>query len=359
VTVAAPPKPTEEHEGPASAGPGKRPRPHALLPQDSSDRATRTIAIGCLAGIAITHAFEVKSKLASAPYVGLMFLALIGGATVLALMIAKDWRLDLAWPAAALTCASTIVAYLWSRGIGIPGIENHIGHWNDPLGTAALVFEATLLGLSLPALRSRARPFAPPATFLASGLVAGGLMLTAGGHGHGGGAGHHEGMDIDAATRDQRAQAGQFLAATTANAQQRFPTFDAARAAGYAFAPRSFEDQKDLDYWHLTNHAYLKDKRDLDPVRPESLMYWNDKDGSPQLLAAVFRMPTRKPNPALGGPIIQWHLHPNSRGRRGRYKMTHVWLLPDLHGAYSMSMPTKGLQERFEDLPDNGSGAGA
>ena len=359
MTVATPPKPTGEDAAPASGVRAERALSYAPLSPNPSDRPTRTIAIGCLTGIAITHAFEVESKLASAPYVGLMFLALIVGATVLALLLARRWRLELTWPAAALVGASSIVAYLWSRAIGLPGIENHVGHWNDPLGTAAVVFEATLVGLSLPALRRRARRFAAPATFLASGLVAGGLMLTAGGHAHGGGGGHHEGMDIDAATQDQRAQAGQFLAATTATAQQRFPTFEAARGAGYAFAPRSFEDQKDLDYWHVTNHAYLKDKRDLDPARPESLMYWNDKDGNPELLAAVFRMPTRKPNPALGGPIIQWHLHPNSKGRPGRYKMTHLWLLPRLRDAYSMSMPTKRFQRRFEDLPGDGSGAGA
>ncbi len=315
-------------------------------------------AIACLLGIAVTHAFEVESKLDSAPYLGVMFLALIGGATVLALMLATRRRLELVWPAAAFMGASSIVAYLWSRGIGLPGIEDHIGHWNDPLGTAALVFEATLVGLSLPALRRRTLRFSTAATFVASGLAAGGLMLTVGGDAHGGGAGH-EGMDIDAATSDQQAQARRFMVATTANAQQRLPTLDAARGAGYDFAPRSFEQQKDLDYWHVTNKSYLKDKRDLDPARPESLMYWNDEDGRPQLMAAVFRVPTRKPNPALGGPIIQWHLHRNSRGGLGKYKMTHLWMLPRLRDAYSMSMPTKRFQRRFEDLPDNGSGAGA
>ncbi len=88
-------------------------------------------------------------------------------------------------------------------------------------------------------------------------------------------------------------------------------------------------------------------------------MYWNDPDGRPQLLAAVFRVPTRKPNPALGGPIIQWHVHRNAKGGLGRYKMTHLWMLPRLRDAYSMSMPTKRLQRRLEDMPDNGSGAGA
>lgn len=354
MTVATPPKPVEERLTPTIGVREPRVPPRVGA---QSDRPRMT-AIGCLLGIAITHAFEVESKLDSAPYLGVMFLALIGGATVLALLLATRRWLELAWPAAALMGAASIAAYLWSRGIGLPDIEDHVGHWNDPLGTAALVFEATLVGLSLPALRRRTLRFSTPATFVASGLVVGGLMLTGGGH-HGGGAGHHEGMDIDAATPAQQAEARQLMVATTATARQRFPTFDAARAAGYDFAPRSFEKQKDLDYWHVTNRSYLKDKRDLDPVRPESLMYWKNEDGRPQLLAAVFRVPTRKPNPALGGPIIQWHLHRNSKGRLGRYKMTHLWMLPRLRNAYSMSMPTKRFQRRFEDLPDNGRGAGA
>ncbi len=316
-------------------------------------------AIGCLLGIATTHALEVGSKLESAPYVGVMFLALIGATTVLALLLASRRRTDLVWPVAAFLGASSIVAYLWSRAIGLPGIEDHIGHWIDPLGTAALIFEATLVGLSLPALRRRALRFSTGTTFLASGLVAGGLMLAGGSDGHGGGGGNHEGMDIDAATPAQQAEARQLMVATAANVRQRFPTFDAARAAGYDFAPRSFEQQKDLDYWHVTHKSHLKDRRDLDPKRPESLMYWKNEDGKPQLMAAVFRVPTRKPNPALGGPIIQWHLHRNANGRLGKYKMTHLWMLPRLREAYSMSMPTKRFQRRFEDLPDNGSGAGA
>lgn len=354
MTVATPPKPAEAR----SAPPRARGREGPSEAWDRTDRPP-TAAIACLLGIAATHAFEVESKLDSAPYVGVMFVGMMGAAIVLAILLASRRRLELVWPAATFLGASAIVAYLWSRAIGLPGIENHVGHWSDPLGSAALIFEATLVGLSVPALRRRALRLSTGATFLASGLVAGGLMLAGGSHGHGGGGGHHEGMDIDAATPAQQAEARRLMVATTANAQQRFPTFDAARAAGYDFAPRSFEQQKDLDYWHVTNRSYLKDTRDLDPRRPESLMYWKNEDGRPQLMAAVFRVPTRKANPALGGPIIQWHLHRNANRRLGKYKMTHLWMLPRLRDAYSMSMPTKRFQRRFEDLPDNGRGAGA
>jgi hypothetical protein len=75
-------------------------------------------------------------------------------------------------------------------------------------------------------------------------------------------------------------------------------------------------------------------------------------------MAAVFRVRSTKPNPELGGPILQWHLHRSGR-RLGRYKMTHLWFLPRLRDAFSMSMPTKQFQRRLDDLPDAGKGAGA
>jgi hypothetical protein len=341
------PRPTRE----PSAGPRAWTQP---------DLGPRVTAIGCLLGIAVTHAFEVQSKLDAALYMGVLFLSLIGGANVLALMLAKNLRTELAWPAAALLAGSAIVGYVWSRAIGLPGIEDHIGHWLDPLGTAAVVFEATLLGLSLPRLRGPTLRFSTATTFLASGLVIGGLMLGQGaGHGHGAGGGHHTGMNVDAATPGQQAEARELATATMATARERFPSFQAARAAGYKFAPRPFEKQKDLDYWHLTHPAYLKDRRKLDPQRPESLMFWKNDGAKPLLMAAVFRVPTKEANPELGGPILQWHLHRNRSGRLGRYKMTHLWFLPRLRDAFSMSLPTKQFQRRWEDLPDAGSGAGA
>jgi hypothetical protein len=140
-------------------------------------------------------------------------------------------------------------------------------------------------------------------------------------------------------------------------AASRFASFDAARAAGYGFTIKSFDEQKGLDYWHLTNPAYLEDGRDLDPDRPESLMYWHRKSGAPVLMAVVYRVPSGQANPALGGPILQWHLHKNAEGGFGRYKMTHLWLVPGMVDAYSMEMPATALSKRY-GTPLNGTGTG-
>lgn len=324
-----------------------------------SDRSPRLAGAACLVGVAVTHVFDTGSKLESAPYLGVMFISLIVGSLVLAVMLVRSWHVALAWPLSAVLAANAIAGYLWSRAIGLPGIEDHIGHWQDAFGTASLVFEATLVGLAVSALRPKVMRFANGAAFLGSGLVAGGLLLGAGA-GHHGAGGHHDGMNVYAATPTQQAEARKLQTESMAVSRRSFPTFAAAQAAGYEFAPRPFAKQKDLDFWHLTNKRHLRDKRNLDPNRPESLMYWNSGDGPPKLMATVYRVPTKSANPELGGPIIQWHLHRNGTRKLGKYKMAHVWHLPRLKDAYGMSMPVKRFQRtrRFEGLPENGLGAG-
>ena len=326
----------------------------------ASDRPARLTGAALLLGVAVTHAFDVPSHLQSSPYLGVMFIGLIVSSLVLAGMLVRNRHVALAWPVCAILAANAMAGYLWSRTFGLPQIEDHIGAWNDPFGTASLIFEAALIGLGMSASRPATMRVARGAGFLGAGIVGGGLVLgAAGGHGHGGAG--HEGMDIDTATTAQKAEATQLQGETMAVARQRFPTFAAAQAAGYEFAPRPYAKQKELDFWHLTNKGAMKDKRDLDPTAPESLMYWNSGDGPPKLMATVYRMPTRAANPGLGGPIIQWHLHKTGKGKLGRHKMTHVWHLPRLKDAYGMSMPVKRFQSQrpFEGLPENGQGAGA
>jgi hypothetical protein len=339
----------------------------------------RYAAIGCLVGVAVTHQLDLQDKLDEAPYLAVMFIALIVASYGLALVFAlahvvpgRVWRL------CALVAVGPLIGYFVSRSpIGLPQIEDHKGHWADPYGSASVVCEAMLLGLSLGSSRARAMLLAPSAVFLSVGLVAGGLMLGEShnhhvghaGHHHGGGAAHaghshagggharHVGMNIYTATPAQQAQGRELLTRTQSLAATRFASFDAVRSAGYGFTIKSFDEQKALDYWHLTNPAYLDDDRDLDPERPESLMYWHRKSGEPVLVAVVYRVPSTQANPAFGGPILQWHLHKNAEGGFGRYKMTHLWLVSGMVDAYSMEMPVAALSKRY-GTPLNGTGTG-
>jgi hypothetical protein len=193
-----------------------------------------------------------------------------------------------------------------------------------------------------------------------------GEAAAAGGHSHGGSAGSGEAAhppghvnDVFAiASPGQVGEVREHLARARETARVKFPSFDAARAAGYVFAPRSFDKQKDHDYWHLSRPDYMEDANYVDPAMPETLMYWKNPGGEPVLLAFVYRVPRSQPNPPLGGPIVQWHLH-TANGRLGRLKMTHVWLVPGLREAFRHDLPKRTLERtRGIRLPENGTGAG-
>ena len=366
-----------------SAVAGRPVRARAARPE-RTPVGVRFAAIGCLVGIAITHQLDLSDKLEEAPYLAAMFIALIVASYALALLFAVARVVpDGVWRLCALVAVGPIVGYVVSRSpIGLPQIGDHRGHWADPYGSASVVCEATLLGLSLGFVRARALLVAPSAVFLSAGLVAGGLMLgeshdhhvghaghhhggaahaahAAAGHVHAAGGAHarHVGMNVYTASPAQRAQGRELLARTAAVASQRFRSFDAAKAADYGFTIKSFDEQKGLDYWHLSRPDYMADGRYVDPEMPETLMYWKRPGHEPLLLAFVYRVPREAPNPALGGPILQWHLHKNAEGGFGRYKMTHVWLVPGMVDAYSMEMPVLALRKRY-GTPLNGSGTG-
>ncbi len=329
-----------------------------------TDRRIVTAGALCLLGIAGVHLLDVRQMADESIYLGGLFAILIGASLGLAALLAKRWCLELVWPAAGGLALLAIVAYVYSRAIGLPQLDSHVGHWRDSVGTASIVFEALLVSLSLPGLRTSSVRFAPAATFIATGLVAGAVITgqaTAGHGGHGGSGDHgggHAGMNIDTATLSEQARGRRHLSGALTTAVRRFPTFDAARAAGYEFLPRSFAKQKDLDFWHLTNPAYQADRDYLNPDKPESLMYWNNPDGVPILVAFIYRVPKRTPNPSLAGPLFQWHAHRNGNGSLGRQKMAHLWLLDGLRNGFASSPPFEKLATRYGTPEEGGTGAG-
>ena len=323
-----------------------------------ADRRLVTAGAICLVGIAVTHLLDISHKIEEAEYVAVLFGLLVVASLVLAALLVGGVRLELVWPAAGLLAFGAIVGYVYSRTIGLPQLADHVGHWRDSVGTAALLFEAVLIGLSLPALRLRAIRFAPAASLLAAGLVAGAIITGQADAGHGHGGGHHAGMNVDTASPRQQREGREHLRAALATARARFPSFDAARAAGYQFLPRTYVQQKDLDFWHLTHPRYQDDTDYVDPDEPESLMYWRNPDGKPVLIAYIYRVPRTRANPELGGPLFTWHLHRNSKRQLGKRKMTHLWLTDDLRSAFSSEMPLKKLARKYGTPEEGGSGAG-
>ena len=45
----------------------------------------------------------------------------------------------------AVVCGLALVAYLWSRAIGLPGLSGAVDDWDTPLGSFAMVLESLFL----------------------------------------------------------------------------------------------------------------------------------------------------------------------------------------------------------------------
>jgi hypothetical protein len=86
----------------------------------------------------------------------MLYVLLIVGciATGAALVGGGDGR---AWAAAASLAATTIVAYVLSRTVGLPQVADDIGNWGEPLGIASMFVEGAVVALAT----TRLLAFAP------------------------------------------------------------------------------------------------------------------------------------------------------------------------------------------------------
>ncbi len=122
----------------------------------SADRGWRWIVAALLLVLAGIHLALVPQHLREAPYAGALFIALSAGAIVVAAgLIVSPPRL--AWPAAVALSLGAVCAYVVSRSIGLPSLQDDVGDWLNPLGLAALLTEGATL-LVCAAARPACRP---------------------------------------------------------------------------------------------------------------------------------------------------------------------------------------------------------
>ena len=129
-------------------------------------RSPNTIALGVavvgLAGMAYCHIKDVGMKFEEdVYYMAILFccnialsLWLIPGLIWAELQGSEHTRRML-WGGAAALAAVTIAGFVWSRTVGFPQMEDHVGEW-DTLGITSLIFEGavvlvSVLVLSVPA----------------------------------------------------------------------------------------------------------------------------------------------------------------------------------------------------------------
>jgi hypothetical protein len=129
-----------------------------------TERAT-TLTIAGLSGIGLIHLLDSvdtyhETRWLFWAYVLLMAATVVVGGALL-------HRPDPRWEgAAALVALAPLIGYVLSRTTGLPGADDDIGNWTDPLGLASLWVEGVVLLTAGHALVPRPVPAADrPLTF--------------------------------------------------------------------------------------------------------------------------------------------------------------------------------------------------
>jgi hypothetical protein len=119
----------------------------AEVPPPISEGTARLLGAVAIFGVGLIHILDAVGTYHSTRWIFWAYIVLIAAA-VPAAMSLLHWSSPLAWAAAAAVAAGPLVAYLWSRSIGLPGDAPDIGNWLCTLGIAALFAESSLLALS-------------------------------------------------------------------------------------------------------------------------------------------------------------------------------------------------------------------
>ena len=107
-------------------------------------QGTRLLGAGMLAVAGAAHIPVIPSHLREAPYVGVLFMLLTVACMCLAVIL--TWHANTSvYTAAAIITGAAIAAYVLSRTIGLPMIEDDIGNWFEPLGVISVITETAAM----------------------------------------------------------------------------------------------------------------------------------------------------------------------------------------------------------------------
>ena len=175
------------------------------------------------------------------------------------------------------------------------------------------------------------------------------------GSAHAGGTRPGQFPSLPSASRRHRSQVRDLWRGALHAAADLFPFYESARALQFRRYPLRWKRPL---LFHLRHDGNKADDAVLDPRRPESLVYWWPRRGSPVLVGFMFRSPLGKP-PRFGGDLLAWHSHTED-GSRGDNQMTHVWLTGDLRSALANCLPVDQLEARIKAFryskPSHGAG---
>jgi hypothetical protein len=108
----------------------------------------RAVGIVGLLGIALIHFLDAFGKFKETPYVGVLYILLMGVALMASVILLRTDSRN-AWSIAAAAAGLTFLGYVISRTVGLPGATDDVGNWLEPLGVASLWVEGIIFGLGL------------------------------------------------------------------------------------------------------------------------------------------------------------------------------------------------------------------
>lgn len=140
----------------------------------------RWLGIALIVQTGLLHLFAALGEYGETPYLSAFFLANFVGTLGAAFGMMRRARWG--WLLGTLIAAGSLVGYVVSRTVGLPGMEPEA--WGDPIGTMAMVMEAAFLVTSLVALLWHRLDVArtgvvQPEDAAAAGVGAEGLAMTA------------------------------------------------------------------------------------------------------------------------------------------------------------------------------------
>ena len=167
---------------------------------------------------------------------------------------------------------------------------------------------------------------------------------------------------LSLASTAERREAGKLLARLRASTA-RWQRVSAAEADGFSVRLRKRPaGDRSLGILHAEHRRFSADRSDLDPKRPETLVYANEPGRPLVLIGVMFSVARGKHGPTPGGAITRWHRHsvcvqgrkrglapgpdgacPRGSTRRLGSEMLHVWFTHDLRSAFAIHAPKPEL----------------
>ena len=123
---------------------------HTAMRPEATWMARWAGALLCLAVAAIHVVDQGGITMTRDPYsVGVAYHVLEIAAVVAAVLLLVG-LVRLGWLLAAGVAVGPLLGYILSRGPGLPGYRDDVGHWTEPLGLVSLAVEGALLLLAVP-----------------------------------------------------------------------------------------------------------------------------------------------------------------------------------------------------------------